>query len=202
MASTDRLPPYVSFITWQKILIALDIQRSPRINKQFFKELGISQSQMLAAQAALRYFKLVDIDGSVSQDFKKQFGFDEVSHKTALKNVFKKFYEPLFQIESSKGLNIKKLHIYFRKLGAKGDIIRKCTAFFIRAGLDLDLLNASDFKNITNIGTLPNYLDKTEKLQLVKIMLSKFPVFNPEWSKETQTRWFENYDRLMKLIEK
>jgi hypothetical protein len=202
IGSPNRLPPYISYITWQKILIGSALQKPTRLDAVFFENSGISSFQMLAAKAALRFFKFIDDKGNVAANFKELFSSDKANQKEILTNLFKLFYAPLFEEEWSSRLNSKKLQGYFRKLGAKGDISRKCTTFFINAAIDLDLTIAPRFQKLSrhvNSSTSP---DDIEKLKLVEIVMSKFPMFDSEWPTEIKKQWFSQYDQLIQLINK
>jgi hypothetical protein len=45
-------------------------------------------------------------------------------------------------------------------------------------------------------------LAKPEEVSLEKILLSKFPSFDPAWPEEVQKKWFDGFDKLMDKIKK
>lgn len=43
---------------------------------------------------------------------------------------------------------------------------------------------------------------KPEEVSLEKILLSKFPSFDPNWPEEVQKKWFDGFDKLMDRVKK
>jgi len=103
-----------------------------------------------------------------------------------------------------------------------GNTTRKCIAFFIKAAEDAGLELSTHIKkprgrrpSITKNrrkAVLPQAkqsfdAEKTEphpgeEMSLDKLLLSKFPSFDPEWSDEVKAKWFDGFSRLMDEFKK
>ena len=40
---------------------------------------------------------------------------------------------------------------------------------------------------------------ETPEASWLQILLDKFPVFDPSWSEDVQAKWFDGFNRLMKM---
>jgi hypothetical protein len=120
----------------------------------------------------------------------------------------------------------------FTQTGAQGDTLRKCMAFFMKAAKDAGMELSPHFKKVMGPRTgstrikrakgispsmsqpqspfypqeiaspSPSPSPPLEDVSLEKLLLSKFPSFDPAWSPEVQAKWFDGFEKLMAQFKK
>jgi hypothetical protein len=102
---------------------------------------------------------------------------------------------------------------YFDSQGASGDIGRKCLSFFFAISADANIPLSPHLRKPASRGkgrksaigeVLKQRLSKSADSSGVdwdRMLLEKFPNFNPEWSEELKKKWFDAFKFLKKSLE-
>ncbi len=214
---SDRLPPYASYTTWQKLLEGLKRFLPDEIDRSFYDSLGFSGSQILTLKSALRFLSLVDQDNVPTEKLRQLVQSDGHKQKDILREIIQQAYVSLFNTFNLQTITQGQLSRYFESLGAKGDIQRKCTSFFLaiasEAGIELSLHLSGRSK--LGIGRKSIATKAKEKKRLetkmargtelpsnsswMELVLKKFPDLDPTWPDETKKKWFEDFKELLRV---
>ncbi|MBI2853053.1 MAG: DUF5343 domain-containing protein [Chloroflexi bacterium] len=216
-----RLPPYISYRTFRNFLDELQQGIPARIDRSYWGE-RLSGSSGTQLMAALRFLALIDASnvptprlrnlvyakGSQRMDFLKQmiveaFSFlgGTVDPQTATYAQLEEAFHHTFQLTS--------------------DVSRKCIKFYVAIAVDAGF-TLSPFitkrlrsarsgtgtkiitrkKNARTIQTAP----VAQEVELFpgsmswdKLLLTKFPSFDPTWKEDIQLNWFKAYGELLKM---
>ncbi|MBI2869085.1 MAG: DUF5343 domain-containing protein [Chloroflexi bacterium] len=216
-----RLPPYVSYRTFRNFLEGLQQQGIPaRIDRSYWGERlsGSTGSQLLAA---LRFLNLADTGGVPSSRL-KQLTAARGSQKTdILRQATSEAYAFVLQgTFDPNNATYSQLEQAFRdnyQLG--GDVSRKCIKFFVSLATDAGIYlspfvtkkstgrTGSGTKKVNkkipgrvekNASSMPSIPEDENRVSLDKILITKFPAFDPAWSEEVKLKWFEGFDLLLK----
>jgi len=219
------LPPYMPWKTLCTFLESLKIALPQRIDRSLMKSMsGGMQSSLMAT---LEYLNLISPNTGITTEKLNQLIQSEGEEKKGkLKEILTSSYPFLFEdgfnLERATGHEFRER---FERTGATGDTLRKCIAFFMKAAKDADLKLSPYLKKIPGLragASKPKRKKNvsqehqeslsttsraetppaSEDFSLEKILLSKFPDFNPEWSPEVQSKWFDGFDKLMDRIKK
>jgi hypothetical protein len=136
-----------------------------------------------------------------------------------LRNSFPFLFESGFKIETD---TAKHFEEQFTKVGIAQETARKCKAFFLAAAKDAGIEPSSYIlkgarggkrerkpkannvnPSVTPAGAAPTPPVTEQKTNAIaQALLDKFPTFDPAWSDEVKTKWFESFERLMGMTEK
>ncbi len=216
------LPPYVSYRTFQNFVEGLALGIPSRIDRSYWGDRysGSSGTQLMAA---LRFLGLIDNDsiptarlkmlasarGSQRSDILRQIGH------TAFEFISDESLDP--QVATYAQLEETFYNVY----GVTGDVGRKCIKFFISlesdAGIALSpfiLKRSRTLRSSTDIRRKKTAKAKAEtdrnsltspatdlssrKTTWDEMVLAKFPTFDPSWSDDVKSKWFEAFDTLLK----
>ncbi len=141
---TDRLPPYASYSTWQKLLDAFGQFLPEQIDSSYYKGLKLSGSSLKSLRLALRYLGLID-DNDVPRDglkrlIKAREGASGEKKSAVLREILQHAYPALFSPEDKLvSATLGQLSTYFDGLGAKGQMLQKCMTFFLSLATEAEL---------------------------------------------------------------
>jgi hypothetical protein len=214
-------PPYVAYRTFQNFLDSLRVGMPNRIDRSLMGSMsGAIQGQLIAT---LKYLELVSPVGVPSEKLSALVKSEGVERKRNLLDILRASYRFLF----SGGFDLmtataRQLEEQFTNAGVSGETVRKCIAFFIAAAKEAEVPLSpyiSSVKGARNIGQRArrspvgttgqvNVVEKVEPTDQAQgttitwsqLLLSKFPSFDPAWSDEVKTKWFDAFDRLMKMV--
>ena len=219
--SRKRLPPYISYRTFRNFLDELQQGIPARIDRSYWGE-RLSGSTGTQLMASLRFLGLIDTNsvpttqlralvyakGSQRVDLLKQmtteaFSFlsDSVDPQTATYAQLEEAFHHVFQLT--------------------GDMSRKCIKFYVAittdAGFSLSSFITKRLR-LTRSGTGTKANAKRKKIrtnQSVKVpqdeevlpdstpwdklLLTKFPAFDPTWIDEVKLNWFKAFDELLRM---
>lgn len=140
----DRLPPYTSYSTWQKLLGAFQQFLPDQIDSSYYQHLKLSGSSLKSLRLALHYLGLIN-DNNVPQDILKRLikareGSNGESKSTVLREILQHAYPALFSPEDKLvNATLGQLSAYFDGLGAKGQMLQKCMTFFLSLAAEAEL---------------------------------------------------------------
>lgn len=214
MENKMRTPPYVSYTTFKNNLRALAASGvvPSRIDLSLLESLsGSSKAQFMSA---LRFFELISADGAPSPVFKLLAIGTEPEWKSSMAELLKRFYPAQNAILASG--TPRQLQESF---GDIGGIAKPASRFFILASKDAGIAvgphlakgkgassgqarkvrrKFSDTASAIN-GAAPESQPAPEKTDesFEKMLLGKFPQFDPSWDAERQKAWFAAYQTLL-----
>lgn len=133
------LPPYVSYRTFLNFVASQRQGMPGRIDRTLMSNLsGAIQSQLFGT---LRYLNLINQQDIPQTIFEKLAKAEGAEQQEVLREVLQSSYPFLFDTEGFNLANATpgQFEEQFRKAGASGDTIRKCTAFFLAAAKDAEI---------------------------------------------------------------
>jgi hypothetical protein len=209
------LPPYVAHRTYTNFINGLTQGIPLRIDKSIMRTLaGSTQGQLMAT---LRYFDLIEADGKPTELLPRLVNSEGPERQKITKEIVKRAYGFVFgsDLDLQKATT-EQVEELFSAEGLSGETRRKAFGFFLAlckdAGIQLSphikapksapstrrratRNNASVDEPITPSSSSESTLGWSQ------LLLSKFPSFDPNWPEETQKRWFDAFDKLMKQSE-
>ena len=133
---SERLPPYASYSTWQKLMEALKTFLPDEVDRSYYGGLKLSGTSMKALRTSLRYLGLVDEKNRTTKKLRHLIrairGEGDEEKGSVLAEVLKDAYPPLFSEDFNlRSATLGKLSKYFEDLGARGQMQEKCISFFL-----------------------------------------------------------------------
>jgi len=172
-AKMERLPPYVSYSTWTKLLNGLVNFLPDVVDSSVYSQLRFSGSDTKKLRTTLRYLNLIDETGVPSErlhDLVRAYRGEGESEATVLLKIMREAY--LFLSDGSLNLRTatwKQLTDRFDAIGATANLQRQCVSFFLHmateAGLEVSPHLSSRSK--TGLGR-PSIVRKTRRKQRQK----------------------------------
>jgi hypothetical protein len=225
--SRRRLPPYISYRTFENFVGRLQQQLPSRIDRSYWGE-TLSGSTGTQLMAALRFLNLVDANGKPTDELKLVASAKGQDRPTALREITFEAYS--FVLQSSLDLQNATYsqleEVFHDNFQLTPDVCRKCIKFFISlassAGTTLspfvtkrvrmahsgtgtigskNVPRKAGQKLVRN-ATIPLKFEEppasTSLPSFHASLLAKFPSFDPNWSEEVKLNWFSAFDELMK----
>lgn len=212
----DRLPPYVAYSTWQRLLDSLQPNLPAQLDRSFYDNLGFSGTQISTIKAALDFLGLASHNGVPREQLRRLVQVNGDKRKEIIRNIVQEAYFPLFA-----GINVRtatsgQLSDCFEKVHARGDIGRKCISFFLSIAQEAGIeLSPHFFKRAKGIGRKKTAAKIREKERLQRksntppgpavkkpweeLLLEKFPNFDPTWPEPIKKAWFEDFQELQRM---
>ena len=228
-APKKLLPPYLPYRTLTNFLDGMRIALPQRIDRSLMKSMSGSLQGPL--MLALEYLGLITLDGTPTEKLNRLVHSEGADKQRVQKEILTSSYQFLFDdgFELARA-TLHQLQERFAKTGAQGDTLRKCMAFFMKAAKDAGMELSPHFKKVmgprtgstrlrrakvispslsqpqktfySNETASPSPSPPPEDVSLEKLLLSKFPSFDPAWSPEVQTKWFDGFEKLMAQFKK
>jgi hypothetical protein len=205
------VPPYLSFRTFSGFIEGLRKSVPNRVDRSVMPSFsGSNQSQILAT---LRYLELISPKGVPTEKLSGLVESEGIKFRKNLREVLVRSYPFLFKGFDLQRATIDELTERFTEAGAMGDTVRKCVSFFLaaakRAELEISpfMLNrrrarrpiaGSRARKAEDVGS-PEAGPNSRAWQ--ELALSKLPEFDPTWSLEVKSKWFDAFNRLTKGME-
>ena len=219
-------PPYVSFKTFLLFLEDMKHGTPDRVDKRFLEDSGKSGSTCTQLLAALRFFALIDADGTTTDQLRAFKNADVPRQKYLLHQMGIQCYDFVFSSIDVKNANYGQLSAIFqRRFELADDVTRKCAKFFRSlasfAGIDLSerinkkkihtTVSSKNANNSKNAKTSPP--PEKQNLEIPKIVPTSpvsgswpqvcleatFPRFELEWTPEQRSRWFVAFNELIRM---
>ncbi len=208
--SKNKIPPYVSFKTFQTFLEFLSQGMPYRIDRSVWVN-RFSGSNGTQLMTAIKFFQLIDADGIPNHDFDNLVSRDFETQKKTLRNLLFRYYELVFELDLTRATKAQ-LREKFRTFDTKEGVIVKCESFFIQAArfsnieLSPHILARRHSKNLLGSGEKKkpnnpavshgNNFENTINNNIIKVILDKYPDFDPSWSPDVQKSWIESMTKL------
>lgn len=208
-------PPYISYRTFSGFIERMRTGIPNRVDRSVMSSLsGSNQSQLMAA---LRYMELISPNGLPTERLSGLMESEEAKVQRGMREILWSSYPFLFKGFDLRKATFDELTGRFASAGASGDTVRKCVAFFLAAAKHAGLqvspfvtsrprlkVRASTRVSLSGRKTDENHhngVSSTEAGSWREMLLSKFPEFDPDWSPEIKSKWFEDFHRLIKWME-
>ena len=212
----NNIPPYVASKTFQTFLEFLSDGMPSRIDRSIWLN-RFSGSNGTQLMTAIKFFELVDSDGIPSEDFINLASKDVIVQKKILRKILYKFYSHIFELDLENATK-SQFREAFRQFGTKEGVLVKCESFFIQAAKFSDITLSSHIlarrhnnkstivekskssikSNSSNLLSKKNSIEKNTNI--VKIILDKYPEFDPSWSPDVQKAWIESLTKLYESL--
>ena len=217
-------PPYVSYRTFHNFLDGLQQGIPARIDRSYWGDRW-SGSTGIQLMAALRFLGLTDNNGMPTPKLRQLASAKSAQKAELLKQITYEAFGPVLQqgaFDLGEATYSQLEEAFHNTYQLTGDVSRKCIKFFLLlagdAGVPLSSFvvrrlrksrtvhdGIGTKRNTKKIGTrtnqnalIPQAMDEIpEQLSWSKMVLSKFPTFDPGWSEELQKKWFDAFDKLL-----
>ena len=211
----ERLPPYLSYREWQKLLSELSVHNPPsRFDSSYFDALKMTKSCRSMLKGTLLFLDLMSADGIPSPRLHQLVKSDGEARRAALAEMVRNAYGPLFTEVDVARTTQAQMKEYFDSQGASGDIGRKCLSFFFAISADANIPLSPHLRKSASRGRgrksvigevlkprVSKSADSSGNVEWERMLLEKFPNFNPEWSDELKKKWFDAFKFLKKSLE-
>ena len=216
-----HLPPYVSYRTFHNFLEGLQQRMPSRIDRSYWGDM-LSGSTGTQLMAAIRFLGLIDGNGK-PMDLLKLLASTRGEQRTQLlqdiaHDSFSFVLRSSLDLESATYAQLEE--VFHNTFQLTDDVSRKCVKFFIAlvsdAGMTLSPFITKRTRSThtssgtkvtakkTSIRTKKN-LEVPQIMEEIpnhsswnKLLLAKFPNFDPAWNDELKTKWFTAFDELLK----
>ena len=212
----NKIPPYVSFKTFQTFLEFLSEGMPNRIDRSVWlnKFSGSNGTQIMTA---IKFFNLIDKDGAPNHDFKNLVSRDLDLQKKIFRKLLYKYYSPIFNLDLTSATKAQ-LRESFRSFGTKEGVIVKCESFFIQAAKYSNIMLSSHIlarRHNTNVSektkskatksqadfVLENNKKNLEtNINLARMILDKYPDFDPNWNDDVKKSWIDSLTKLYESL--
>jgi hypothetical protein len=210
-----RLPPYVSYRTFRTFIGDLERGIPSRIDRSYMGN-HLSGSTQTHLMSALSFLNLIDINGMPTNRLKLLVSAKDVKRNDILKQTCTDAYNFIFQgsFDSQTCTYAQLQEMFHSTYQISSNVSRKCITFFVAMSDDSGILLSPHIKT-HNAGTnkvpgkkiLPRIARNTllvqeseevpERTSWDKLLLAKFPSFDPSWSNEVKIQWFQAFDELL-----
>jgi hypothetical protein len=210
----ERLPPYLSYRVWQRLLNELSAHNPPsRFDSSYFDELKMTKSCRSMLKGTLLFLDLMSADGKPTPRLHQLVKSDGDERRAALAEIVRNAYGPLFTELDVTRVTQAQVKEYFNSQGASGDIGRKCLSFFFAVCAEGNIPLSPHLrksaprgrgkKSVIGEVLKPRVSRSADSggVEWEMMLLEKFPNFNPEWSEELKKKWFDAFKFLKKSLE-
>jgi hypothetical protein len=223
MAKEDgrkRLPPYISYRTFLNFLERLQQGIPSRIDRSYWSE-RLSGSTGVQLTSALRYMGLIDgsnIPGSRLRQLVAARGDERAD---ALRQITLDSYDFLLQqhFDPETATYAQLEEVFHSNFQITDSVKRKCVKFFVAlasdAGIELSPFILKKVRSLRttvsaakqsakrtapkpkrNFGVPQTMEEVATEVSWDRMLLSKFPTFDPNWPDNVKLGWFEAFDSL------
>jgi hypothetical protein len=239
-----RLPPYVSYRTFYNFIDRLQQGIPSRIDRSYWSE-RLSGSNGTQLMSALRFLGLIDTSATPTSLCRQLVSARGPQRTEVLRQITSEAYSSLLQgsIDSQTATYSQLEEAFHNTFELTESVRRKCIKFFVMLASDAGIpLSPFIMKRVRSMrsgtGTKPvirrtvpkmkrnhqvppNLEEVPVEMSWDKMLLAKFPTFdpswsdgvklgwlqafeglkfptfNPEWSDEVKLKWFAAYDKLL-----
>ncbi len=214
-----RLPPYVSYHTFQVFVEGLKPVPA-RFDRSFWGKRfsGTTRSQLTAA---LLFLGLINISGIPTNRLRLLADAKDVKKADLLKQTCMEGFDFLFtgSFDPQTATPAQLQQVFHGNFQISSSVSRKCIKFFVDmandAGISLSPFITKQYraysvssskastkkaaaKPIRNT-LVPQSMDELpERTSWDKLLLNKFPQFDPSWPDEVKMKWFSAFDELLR----
>jgi len=216
-----RLPPYVSYRTFRNFIERLEQQVPARIDRSYWGDM-LSGSTGTQLVAALHFLGLINVNGMPTARLKSLASAKNEQRTGLLREMTSESFSFLFQSSTDlQSVTYDQLKETFHdSFQLTDNVCRKCIKFFVSLANDAGIpLSSFVVKRIraahTDSGTktlskrkmvrtkrnakIPQDSEEIpESMSWNRMLLTKFPAFDPTWNDDVKLKWFAAFDELLK----
>ena len=217
--SRRRLPPYVSYHTFQTFVDGLRPVPA-RFDRSFWGKRfsGTTRSQLTAA---LLFLGLINISGIPTNRLKLLADAKDVKKADILKQTCNEAFDFLFtgSFDPQTATPAQLKQVFHSNFQISSSVSRKCIKFFVDmandAGISLSPFITKQYRAYSTNATktvskksspkttrnalMPQTMDELpDRTSWDKLLLNKFPSFDPSWPDEVKMKWFAAFDELLR----
>jgi len=215
---TKLVPPYAPYRSFRNYLESLKQGIPSQIDRSVMRNMsGALQSQI---SATMRYLGLIGASGHPTDRLARIVNSEGNERTAILQDIAKASYPFLFQKFDLKTATPNMLANMFSDMNASGGTVGKCMTFFIALAKEAQIplsphllvmrgnktgrsrRTKQEPQTAKNGSSAPEQSLQSAELASVpfpQMLLSKFPSFDPSWSDEVKSKWFDGFHRLMRL---
>jgi hypothetical protein len=214
-----RLPPYISYRTFQNFLDRLQQGIPARIDRSYWSD-RLSGSTGTQLMAALRFLGLIDADSAPTSRLRQLVQAEGAQRAEVLRQLASESFGFVLQESfDSQSATYAQLEEAFHSTFELTDSVRrKCVKFFVALASDAEIpLSSFITKRLravsSSAGTkqvikrrglkanrnfiVPQGSEKIPaEMSWDKMLLTKFPTFDLSWSDEVKLGWLQAFDGL------
>ncbi len=212
--SRRRLPPYVSYHTFHTFVE--DLHPIPaRFDRSFWgrRFSGTTRSQLTAA---LLFLGLINISGTPTNRLKLLVDAKDVKKTDILKQTCMEGFDFLFKgsFDPKTATPAQLQQVFHNNFQISSSVSRKCIKFFVDMANDAEIslspfitkqyrayskasVKKTGSKTARNTLVPQNVEEVPDRTSWDKLLLNKFPSFDPSWSDEVKMKWFSAFDELL-----
>ena len=206
----SAVPPYISHRTFRTFMEFLKENGLPaRIDKSVLQERfsGSNASHLLNALNALN---LTDSEGHPTVSLQTMITADRETEQQEFEQVLRTLYDRVFELNLEKATTAQ-LREVFRSYGLKETVTTKCESFFIHAAHDAGIKlspfisrrrhtrqgkagrprSSSPATTVIRVTDSEPTVTENTHLALAKLVLNKYPEFDPLWDADVQRAWLD-----------
>ncbi len=219
----DRLPPYVTYATWRRLLDAFRRHLPARVDQSYLRDLDFSDSSILTIRTALYFLGLVDDLNEPTERLRKLAAAEDDGQQVVLREMIEEAYQPVLADLDLETATQGLLQERFAKCGATNNVGHKCLSFFLALAKDAGIPLSPNLLNKSRIGasqkkaslaptaTAPRRRRAGTSASrspsarytigpAVAPFATKVPDFDPDWPKEVRDEWFEHLQSLQTIM--
>jgi len=218
-SNRKRLPPYVSYRTFLNFIERLQQGIPGRIDRSYWSD-RLSGSSGTQLMSAMRFLGLIDASSKPTGRLRQLVSVKGAQRKEVLKQMTSEAFGFLLQgsLDSQTATYAQFEDIFHNTFELTDSVCRKCVKFFIALASDAEIpLSPFVLKRVrlvqTDTGTklaikrrgtkgkrnlmIPQNLEEIPtEVSWDKMLLGKFPTFDPSWSDEVKLGWLGAFDGL------
>jgi hypothetical protein len=218
-SSKKLLPPYVSYRTFLNFLAGLQQTMPARIDRSYWGD-RLSGSTGTQLVSALRFLDLIDVNGFPTVKLRQLVTGRGGQRTELLKQITHESYSFFFlsQADPQAATYAQLEEAFHGNYQIASDVARKCIKFFIGlasdGGMKLSPFVTKKTRNARQSATIKKptrTLDKKNAIEipqqvglipngigLDRLLIDKFPGFDPSWPDDVKLKWFSAFDELLK----
>jgi hypothetical protein len=214
-----RLPPYVSYRTFLNFIDRLQQGIPSRIDRSYWSD-RLSGSTGTQLMSALRFLGLIDVSGAPTGKLRQLVSAKGTQKSDIFRQITSEAFGFLLQesFDAQTATYAQLEEVFQRTFELADSVSRKCVKFFVALASDAGIpLSPFITKRVRSVrgstgtkpvikrrGTktkwnliVPQDLEKIpDEISWDKMLLTKFPTFDPTWSDEVKLGWLEAFDGL------
>ena len=219
----SRLPPYLTYATWQRLLGALYQHVPLQLDRSYLKDLGVSESTALTVRTTLSFLDLISPENEPTDKLLNLVKTEGENRRLLLREIAEAAYKPVFGGLDLEHATLGQVKECFRQFGADNNVGNKCLSFFLALAKDSGIGLSPNLLTRSRVGTsqkaspqaLPPRkrrspsLSSSPRRQLDRAGLlgsnylaAKLPDFDPNWPKDVRGEWFDRLQTMMFLMDK
>ena len=210
-----RLPPYVSYRTFRTFIGDLERGIPSRIDRSYMGN-HLSGSTQTHLMSTLSFLNLVDGNNMPTNRLKLLVAAKDVKRTDILKQTCTDGYDFIFKgsFDSQTCTYAQLQEMFHSTYQISSNVSRKCITFFVAMADDAGIIlsphirtHSASATKVPGKKTAPRIRKNNQVMHIAeevpertywdKLLLEKFPSFDPSWPNEVKMQWFKAFDELL-----